>query len=70
MLDGQDSTHYTSAMAQREGDWIGIDLRAIRRVPKVQIWQGRNSVDDVDFLTTPPYSIRQMARSGIHLFLS
>lgn len=49
MLDGQDSTHYTSAMAQREGDWIGIDLRAIRRVPKVQIWQGRNSVDDVDF---------------------
>lgn len=49
MLDGKDETHYTSAMAQREGDWIGVDLRAIRTVPKVEIWQGRNSVDDVDF---------------------
>lgn len=49
MLDGNEETHYTSSMAQRPDDWIGVDLRAVRSVQKIDILQGRNSTDDVDF---------------------
>lgn len=49
MLDSDTTTHYTSAMSQKAGDWIGVDLRDLRDVAKVTIKQGRNSVDDVDF---------------------
>ncbi len=49
MLDGDTVSHYTSAMAQRPNDWIGVDLRAVRDVREINILQGRNSVDDVDY---------------------
>lgn len=49
MTDGNDSTFYTSASGQKPGDWIGLDLMAPREVSEVDIKQGRNSVDDVDF---------------------
>ncbi len=49
MLDRDSATHYTSATAQRPGDWIGVDLRDIRDVNEIFIMQGRNSVDDVDY---------------------
>lgn len=49
MLDRDSTTHYTSGVAQKEGDWIGVDLRAERDVEEVSVLQGRNSVDDVDF---------------------
>lgn len=49
MLDGNPETYYTSGMAQKPGDWIGVDLRDIRDVTEINILQGRNSVDDVDY---------------------
>lgn len=49
MLDGDLSTYWTSANAQKTGDWIGLDLGAVRPVDEVEILQGRNSVDDVDY---------------------
>lgn len=49
MLDGDSTTHYTSAKAQKAGDWIGVDLREVRDVREVSILQGRNSVNDVDY---------------------
>ena len=49
MLDNNPSTYYTSAYGQRHGDWIGLDLGEIRPVEEVEILQGRNSVDDVDY---------------------
>ena len=49
MLDHDSTTFYTTGVAQREGDWIGVDLRTVRDVAEVSILQGRNSVDDVDF---------------------
>lgn len=49
MTDGNDSTFYTSANGQQPGDWIGLDLRTLRDVSAVEVKQGRNSVDDVDF---------------------
>lgn len=49
MLDRDTATYYTSGMAQKAGDWIGVDLRTIRDVSEISILQGRNSVDDVDY---------------------
>lgn len=49
MLDNDSTTHYTSGAAQKAGDWIGVDLRAVRDVYDINILQGRNSVDDVDY---------------------
>lgn len=49
MLDNDSTTYYTSAMAQKAGDWIGVDLRSLRDVSEISILQGRNSVDDVDY---------------------
>lgn len=49
MLDNDTSTHYTSGVPQRAGSWIGVDLRDVRDVTEVEIFQGRNSVDDVDY---------------------
>ncbi len=49
MFDDDSTTHYTSGMAQKANDWIGVDLRSVRDVTKVSILQGRNSVDDVDY---------------------
>lgn len=49
MLDNDTTTYYTSGIGQKEGDWIGVDLRDIRDVTEISIQQGRNSVDDVDY---------------------
>lgn len=49
MLDHDTVSYYTSGMSQRPGDWIGVDLRAVRSVSEVSILQGRNSKDDVDY---------------------
>lgn len=49
MTDGNDSTFYHSGLGQRDGDWIGLDLRDDRQVSAIDIKQGRNSVDDVDY---------------------
>ena len=49
MLDHDTATYYTSGMAQKEGDWIGLDLGKVVSVSEVSIRQGRNSVDDVDY---------------------
>lgn len=46
MLDGNLDTHYTSGTSQKDGDWIGLDLRLIRPVSEVKIRQGRNDVED------------------------
>jgi len=49
MLDNDTTTYYTSGIGQKDGDWIGVDLRDVRDVTEVAILQGRNSVDDVDY---------------------
>lgn len=49
MLDNDSTTFYTSGIGQKDGDWIGVDLRDVRDVTEVSILQGRNSVDDVDY---------------------
>lgn len=49
MFDADTKTFYTSGISQKAGDWIGVDLRAVRDVSEVNILQGRNSVDDVDY---------------------
>lgn len=50
MLDGDTTTYFTSGMSQTDGSWIGVDLRDVRDVSQVSIRQGRNSVDDVDYM--------------------
>ncbi|MGL4518881.1 MAG: beta-N-acetylglucosaminidase domain-containing protein [Phocaeicola sp.] len=59
MFDNDTTTHYTSGVAQKTGDWIGADLRAVREVSTISIIQGRNSVDDVDYFdhTILEYSV-------------
>ncbi|MEI3340958.1 MAG: discoidin domain-containing protein, partial [Coprobacter fastidiosus] len=49
MLDNDTTTYYTSGIAQKARDWIGVDLRTIREVSEISILQGRNSIDDVDY---------------------
>lgn len=49
MLDGDTLSHFTSGQAQSSGDWIGLDLRAVRDVREIDILQGRNSVNDGDY---------------------
>ena len=49
MLDNDTTTFYTSGIGQKDGDWIGVNLRDVRDVTEVSILQGRNSVDDVDY---------------------
>lgn len=49
MLDSDTTTFYTSAYAQKAGDWIGVLMPETTPVSEVHIRQGRNSVNDVDF---------------------
>lgn len=49
MLDNDSTTFYTSGIAQKPDDWIGVDLRDVRDVTEISILQGRNSKDDVDY---------------------
>lgn len=59
MLDGDTTTHWTSAYSQEEGDWVGVDLLDVIKVDEVLIRQGRNSIDDVDYFdhTILEYSV-------------
>ncbi|MGN1245478.1 MAG: discoidin domain-containing protein, partial [Muribaculaceae bacterium] len=52
ILDSDSATYYHSGLAQSKegGDWIGVDLGVVREVREVNILQGRNSIDDVDYL--------------------
>ena len=49
MFDDDSTTFYTSAYAQQTDDWIGVDLGLVRDLREIEILQGRNSVDDVDY---------------------
>lgn len=51
MLDGNTSTYYHSGKAQSKdgGDWFGVDLGKVSDVWEINILQGRNSTDDVDY---------------------
>ncbi len=49
MLDNDSTTYYHSGNAQKAGHWAGLDLGAVRKVEEVNILQGRNSTDDVDY---------------------
>ncbi len=49
MLDNDSTTFYTSGFGQNDGDWLGLDLKAVRDVSEIAILQGRNSVNDVDY---------------------
>ena len=50
MLDNDSVSFYTSGVPQRKDSWIGLDLRTLRDVSEISILQGRNSVDDVDYM--------------------
>lgn len=49
MFDGDSTTYYTSGVSQKDGSWVGVDLRTVRDIRGVSILQGRNSTDDVDY---------------------
>lgn len=49
MFDNDSTTFYTSGVSQNERSWIGADLGCVREVSEVNILQGRNSKDDVDY---------------------
>lgn len=49
MLDNDTTTFYTSGNAQKAGHWVGLDLGEPTAVSNISIYQGRNSVDDVDY---------------------
>lgn len=49
MFDNDSTTYYTSGEAQHTDDWIGVDLGAVFAVNRISVYQGRNSVDDVDY---------------------
>lgn len=49
MFDNDSTTFYTSGVSQRGGSWIGADLGSVREVSEINILQGRNSKDDVDY---------------------
>lgn len=49
MLDNDTTTYYTSGNSQQTNHWIGLDLGQPTDVENIIIYQGRNSVDDVDY---------------------
>lgn len=49
MFDNDSVSYYTSGKSQKEGDWIGVNLGALRNISSVSILQGRNSKNDVDY---------------------
>ncbi len=49
MTDRDTTNHYTSAEAQKDGDWIGLDLGTLRKVNNIRVMQGRNSTADTDY---------------------
>lgn len=49
MFDNDSTTFYTSGNQQNNQSWIGVDLGCVRDVTEINILQGRNSTDDVDY---------------------
>lgn len=49
MFDNDSTTYYTSGRSQAVGHWVGIDLGVEQEIYEVELVQGRNSVDDVDY---------------------
>ena len=49
MFDNDSTTYYHSGVSQSTADWVGADLGVVRPVREIQILQGRNSTDDVDY---------------------
>ncbi|MBQ3044077.1 MAG: beta-N-acetylglucosaminidase domain-containing protein [Alistipes sp.] len=49
MFDNEPETYYHSGVAQRTDHWVGVDMQCVRSVSAVNVIQGRNSVDDVDY---------------------
>lgn len=50
MLDADPTTFYTTEESQADGSWLGIDLQTVRPVDEIDVIQGRNSVDDGDYI--------------------
>lgn len=61
MLDGKTDTYWTSGSGQGKGNWVGLDLREVRPVTEINIRQGRNDVDDVDFFD---HAILEASKDG------
>lgn len=59
MFDNDSTTYYTSGSSQNNKSWTGVDLGDVIAVSEIQILQGRNSVDDVDYYdhATLEYSV-------------
>ena len=49
MFDNDPETYYHSGQGQRTDDYVAVDLSSVINVHNVDIVQGRNSVDDVDY---------------------
>lgn len=49
MLDADTLSFYHSGIAQKTGDWIGVDLGKVMPIWEVDLKQGRNATDDVDY---------------------
>lgn len=49
MFDDNIATFYTSGESQRDGSWLGLDLGEVTGINTVNIRQGRNTPDDVDY---------------------
>lgn len=45
MLDENLKTYFNSGRGQRDGHWIGLDLRTVRPVREIRIRQGRHDAD-------------------------
>ena len=49
MLDADSLSFYHSGIAQKTGDWVGLDLGKVMPIWEVDLKQGRNATDDVDY---------------------
>ncbi len=49
MFDNDTATYYTSGRSQATNHWVGVDLGRVQDIYDIEIVQGRNSVDDVDY---------------------
>ncbi len=61
MQDGNLATYYHTGQGQRKGDWVGLDLRKVSPVSSVDIRQGRNDTDDVDFFD---HAVLEVSKDG------
>lgn len=49
MLDADTLSFYHSGVGQKTGDWIGLDQGKVMPIWEVELKQGRNATDDVDY---------------------